>query len=557
MIKKELSKHIERITGYKSVKLDQPTHSTNGDYSTNLALVNKECSAEELKSKFEADSELMGLVEKIEIAGPGFINFWLKNKVLIEEVKTRSRVKPGMTGDKRHPVIPAQAGIHTNKYMLEYAHPNTHKAFHIGHLRNITTGEALARILEFAGNEVVRVNYQGDIGLHIAKAIFGIREIDLDDPQTVEQKAEYLARCYVHGNLAYEENKSAKKQIITINKKLYTKSDQQLNELYEKTRTWSLDYFEKIYKRVDTSFDRFYFESEVAESALEIIEKAKQENILEESEGAVVYKGEKDGLHTRVFLSGEGNPTYEGKDLALAKLQFDEYNPDKIIHIVGPEQTEYFKVVFKAIEQVFPEYKDRETHIPYGWVSLKDGKMSSRKGNVILGEWLLDEAKNKILESFNTDLETAEKITLAAVKYSFLKTSLNQEISFDIEESISIEGNSGPYIQYAYARTQSVLEKSLDSRLRGNDGLVASEERAVLINLARFQEAVAGAADNLSPNIICNYLYNLAKDFNNFYAKHKIIDSENETFRLWLTNETGETLKQGLWLLGISSPKKM
>jgi len=197
-----------------------------------------------------------------------------------------------------------------------------------------------------------------------------------------------------------------------------------------------------------------------------------ENGVFKRSEGAVIFEGEKYGLHNRVFINSEGNPTYEAKDLGLAKLQFSEYDPAKIIHVVGPEQAEYFKVVFTAMDIIFPDKKGREFHLPYGWVRLKEGKMSSRMGNVILGEWLLDEVKKEIMKLVENNSELkdkddiAEKISMAAVKYSILKNGVNKDISFDINESISLSGCSGPYIQYTYARINSILRKSQVASLK-------------------------------------------------------------------------------------------
>jgi arginyl-tRNA synthetase len=307
----------------------------------------------------------------------------------------------------------------------------------------------------------------------------------------------------------------------------------------------------------------------VFESGKEIAEKALKSGILEKSEGAVIFPGSKHGLHDRVFISSKGVPTYEAKDLGLAKLQFFEYNPDKLIHTVGPEQIAYFQVLFKALELILPDIGDREIHIPYGWVRLKKGKMSSRTGNVVLGEWLLDEAKKSIKKLFETEERVAEQIAVGAVKYSFLRTGLNQDIAFDLKESISLEGNSGPYLQYTVARTNSVLTRMhlngtpLERYLSKGESLqvwannLNNEELSVLRVLVHFSEVIESAAKNYSPNLLCNYIYDLAQKYNGFYNKHKIIGSENEEFRLVLTGATGQVLKNGLKLLGIETPERM
>lgn len=550
--KDQIIKALQAVTEAKEINLEFPENEAFGDYSTNIAMI---LAKKEGKNPNDVAQEIVnkikdaGLPAEVE-AKAGFINFWLKKDVLINNLI-------GIDGEKEK--YGKSGLLKGQKLMFEFAHPNTHKAFHIGHLRNITTGETLARLHEALGAEVVRANYQGDIGLHIAKALWGIKEIGFVDPIDVKKRAEFLGKAYAIGATAYEESEEAKKEIHTINAKIYDKSDKDLNKLYQETRKWSLDYFGEIYKRVYTKFDRLYFESEVAESGKKIALEALAKGILKESKGAIIFLGSEYGLHDRVFISGKGVPTYEAKDLGLAKLQFSEYNPDKLVHTVGPEQVDYFKVLFKALEYILPETKGREVHVPYGWVRLKEGKMSSRTGNVVLGEDILDQVKENILKNHTVDAETAEKIAVGAVKYSFLKSSIGQDIAFDLKESISLEGNSGPYLQYTVARINSVLAKSTNKQIfkSTNKFQINNEEMAILRKLSQFQEIIVSAAKNYSPNTLCNFLYDLAQKFNGFYNKDRIIGSENENFRLALTMAVGSVLKTGLRLLGIETPERM
>jgi|WetSurSiteA1Bulk_404760.scaffolds.fasta_scaffold00782_5 arginyl-tRNA synthetase len=547
MFEDYLIKTIQKAGNLKEVKLEYPEDERFGDYTTNIALKqdNPRAFAEKLVEKLEKDKELEGIFTKMEIAGPGFINFYLKKDYLLRNLS--DSLKEGYLKGN------------TNKgktIMVEFAHPNTHKLFHIGHLRNITTGEAVCRLLESTGAKVVRVNYQGDVGLHIAKALYGIQSLGFKDPGEIDERVAFLGKAYSAGHKAYEEDKKAKEEIEKINKKIYDKSDKELYKVYQTTRKWSLEYFDKIYQRVNTKFDRFYFESETYANGLVIAEKALKDKILVRSEGAVIFPGEKCSLHNRVFVTSKGVPTYEAKDLGLGRLQFDEYKPDKIIHVVSSEQSGYFQVVFKALEEIFPETKGKEKHLVYGWVSLKEGKMSSRSGNVVLGEWLLDEAKKEIIKAFKTEEETAEKIGTGAVKYSFLKVGTTQEISFDLKESVSLEGNSAPYIQYTFARTNSLLAKANSVR-NENKAELNEEELSVLRYLVRFPGVVAQAAESFAPNMVANYLFELSQKFNNFYNQHKIIGGENEVLRLKMTKSVGKILKEGLNLLGIEAPEKM
>lgn len=475
--------------------------------------------------------------------------------------------------------------------MVEFAHPNTHKAFHVGHLRNILTGESIARILQANGYEIIRANYQGDVGLHIAKCLWAIekdqslnREYkklinfkNITKEIAVRNQAEFLGQAYARGSVNYETNEEAKKEIIELNKKIYIQ-DKSVMKIYQTTRKWSLDYFAGIYKRLNVKFDRLYFESEVFRSGREMVLKNLKKGIFKISDGAVIFEGEKYGLHSRVFINSEGNPTYEAKDMGLAELQFKEFRPDKILHVVGPEQAEYFKVIIKALEIITPKTKGREAHLRYGWVRLKEGKMSSRLGNVILGEWLLTEAKKEVLEimtclrrqesarGLKNKAEVADKVSLAAVKYSILKNGLDKDIAFDLKESVSFSGSSGPYLQYTAARINSILRKSKVKNQKSkiqfkikNLKLEDEKESQLTIKLAKYPEMVKLAGRNYEPSEIAKYLFDLAQEFNNYYHSVPVlkVKAEVRQARLALITAVKQVLENGLELLGIETVEKM
>lgn len=507
----------------------------------------------------------VSLVEKIETAGP-YVNFYLNKKVLAEDVLSdikKSGAKYGRNnlGAKK-------------KIVIEYAQPNTHKAFHIGHLRGTITGESLARILENAGYKVTRVNYQGDVGMHIAKCLWGIMQLQDKymeaKKKNIAEKVKFLGEAYAYGATVFEEKPSIKDEIVAINDKIYS-SDKDIKKVYTETRKWSLEYFDGIYKKLDTHFDKLYFESETFERGVEIVKEFLAKGIFKESEGAIIFAGSEHGLHDRVFINSKGFPTYEAKDLALAEKQFSEYKPDEIIHIVAKEQTEYFKVMFKALEQVLPQSKDKEKHLAFGWVSLKEGKMSSRTGKVVLGEWLLDETTGKILTMMNeSDFTEKEKnkisqsVALGAVKYSFLKTGIKNDIIFDFEETISLSGDSGAYLLYTIARINGIVAKAgkVQSKKKINVSDVKEvfpAEKDVLIKLAEFPEATFAAAEQTDPSKIAKYLLDLSQAFNNFYHNHDILKAEKaeKDFRLELISAVQETMVKGLNLLGIKAVERM
>ena len=500
------------------------------------------------------------LIVKAQVAGP-YVNFYINEKSLIEylEKEVLKNKKFGQ-GEKQN-----------KKYVVEFACPNTHKAFHIGHLRNIITGESVSRILDNAGYDVVRANYQGDVGMHIAKALWGINHLKEEYQEvkkaSVDDKVKFLGKAYAVGAQAYETDESAKKEIHENNEKIYSKAAD-IEDVYSETRKWSLEYFDNIYKRIDTFFDRFYFESEIFSRGKNLVEEYLEKGVFKKSEGAIIFEGEKFGLHSRVFINSKGLPTYEAKDLALAELQFKEYNPEKIIHVVGKEQIEYFKVIFCALEQILPATKDKEYHLAYGWVALKHGKMSSRTGKVVLGEWLLDEIETKISgiveKSEVADKETTkQRVALAAVKYAMLKVGIKVDMSFDIDESVNISGDSGPYLLYIGARINSILKKvSLEKKVKQKDEETSAlhlTERKVILSLLKFPGITNKAAVELDPSQIAKYLFDLAQDFNNFYTECSVLNAEGQTkkIRVELITAVNKVMAKGLNLLGIEAVEEM
>jgi len=530
-----------------------------GDYSSNIALIlakklkrNPMELAEQIRSLMQKDE----IIQDIQVLKPGFINVWLSEKILIG---------PAEQAAKEEFIIPPFSYGKERKVMVEFAHPNTHKLFHIGHLRNIATGESVARMLGAVGNTVVRTNYQGDVGLHIAKCLWGIQQMMKIDGKkmfetlSLDEKIKLIGKAYSQGQTAYDADEKSKEEIIEINKQIYVQ-DPKIKELWETTREWSIAYFEEMYARVYSHFDRCYFESEVHEQGLITANELLSKGILEKSEGAVVFNGEKYGLDTRVFINSLGFPTYEGKELGLAAKEFNDFGIiDKCIHVVTPEQTSFFKITFKVEELLDKEkYGNKQYHLAYEWVKLKEGKMSSRTGNIVEAAWLLDEIKKKIIEKFENAGDIAETLAVASVKYSFLKNSTNSQIAFDIDESVSLDGNSAPYILYTYVRTKSILSKESD-----NTGSypkeMSSSEKQMLRLIFQYTDKVNKAAIALSPNVIASFLYELCREYNLFYQKNPILKAEPDQryVRLVITKAVGAIIKHGLDLLGIHTVNKM
>ncbi len=453
--------------------------------------------------------------------------------------------------------------------IFEYTDPNPFKQFHIGHLMSNAIGETLSRLAAFSGAQVKRANYQGDVGLHVAKAIWGMQELSGEMPHAkteLADKAAFLGKAYVHGSSAYEDDETAKKEIDALNKIIFEKSDTKIQELYDWGRKVSLDYFEIIYAKLGTRFDYYFFESETARRGLLVIEEFLKKGIFEKSEGAVIFRGEQYGLHTRVFVNSQGLPTYETKEIGLNLEKFDRGNFDESVIITASEQNEYFSVVLKALEFIDSNVVNRTRHIGHGMLRFASGKMSSRKGNVITGESMIVDVEAMVWEkikdreqlSAEQKREVMEQVAVGAIKYSILKQSPGRDIIFDMEKSLSFEGDSGPYLQYAHARACSILEKAKEA------GIIASldtpEAPGTLERmLAMFPDVVLRAQNERAPQLVATYLIELAGAFNSYYANNPIVVAGDpvSAYRVALTSALVTVMKNGLFVLGIQAPEKM
>jgi arginyl-tRNA synthetase len=348
--------------------------------------------------------------------------------------------------------------------------------------------------------------------------------------------------------------------MVALNKKVYgfheaNDHDSPLAQIYWTCRQWSYDYFDAFYARIGTHFEKYYPESQTASLGLE---KVRQQvgSVFAESDGAIVFKGEEYGLHTRVFINREGIPTYETKDVGLIFKKWEDYHFDKSVVITGNEQEQYMAVVLKAIEQFAPELAQKTSHLTHGIVKLTGGvKMSSRKGNILRAVDVLDAAASANREATGNE---DEQVVLGAVKYAFLKQRMGGDIIYDPAESVSLQGNSGPYLQYAHARAASILRKASEQNFTP---VFAYEynpsERSLVRKLTEYPEIIEKAVTDMMPHIVCTYLYELAQVFNRFYEQNRVIGDEHEARRLTLVSAYVGVLKSGLKLLGIHAPDSM
>lgn len=550
---------IEAVTkaGYTpcDFALEHPGDMSHGDYAANIALVLSKKVGESPRAvaeKIVAHMPPHEAIQKVEIAGPGFINVFLSRSFLSNTIVDATKLNSAWGGNT----------VYANeRIMVEHTDPNPFKELHIGHLVPNALGESIAYLMEASGAEVKRVTFQGDVGMHVAKAVYGLSILGFTNDS--ELTATDLGKAYAKGATLFEESEDDAQKIKALNKVIYERSDDEVNALYDAGKRISLDYFEHAYTVIGTKFEHLFFESVTGPVGAEVV-RAHVGDVFEESDGAVIYRGEKVGLHTRVFINAEGLPTYEAKDIGLMKCKYDWWPFTRSITVAGGEIRDYFKVISAAAGEVLPELAGHIEFVPNGMLRLSEGKMSSRTGNVVPALDLVDTVKEKILARMaDTDIENkdsvATDVAVGAIKFTILRTGAGKDIIFDFEKSISFEGDSGPYLQYTHARLTSVIEKAESA------GVVDSVEHApeMPYNLERilyqFPEVVERSAVEREPHHVVTYLVNVASSFNAFYAHERIADvtDAHAGYKLMVAKAVKQTLKNGLRVLGIQAPEKM
>lgn len=575
--------------------LDRPGDLSHGDYSTNVAMilapklgVKPVELANQILQKLQAavsDGSLDG-VKKVEVAGPGFINFYLTEEVglgLIKEILDEAK-----GGDNY-----GKSDLHTGKKMIyEYTDPNPFKQFHIGHLMSNAIGESLARISEWSGGNVKRYCYQGDVGRHVALTFYGFDLLKKEegaewpsDAQSLSEKVAFLGKIYAKGATHFVEHPEDENLVQEINKNIYDKSDPELNKLYDLGKKWSMEHFEEIYKTLGTKFNEYFFESDSFVVGLEEVKKGLKSGIFEESEGAVIFKGENYGLNTRVFINKFGLPTYEAKEIGLTLLKYNKDPYDISYTITANEQDNVLAVSYKAIEQIYPEIAKKNFHLSHGMLRLTTGKMGSRTGNVITGESMIEDmTEMALLKMKERDIpeeerkEIAEQIAVSAIKYTILRQTIGKDIVFDPQKSLSFEGDSGPYLQYSCVRARSVLDKAEKQGVVVNAGDLNIQDLNNTDNsdgpkicqldwaggklekiLVRFPEVLLRAEIEHAPHYVGQYLLDVASEFNSFYANTQIlVEGDALTpYKLAITKGVLIVLTNGLNVLGIKVPRRM
>lgn len=556
-IEKLIKASLEKLGLESEVNLEHPEDFSYGDFSTNVAMVlaksrqqNPKLLAEDIRAGLPESK----FVKKTEVAGPGFINFYLSDDFFQDSVKSIDEDF-------------GKTKIHEGKNILvEHSSPNLFKPFHIGHMMNNTIGESIVRLAEFSGGKVSKIAFPSDISLGIAKTVWvlknhGGKEYLNSHKENLDQEImSVFGEAYAEGTKSFEDNEDVQKEVREVYKKIVTDKSSEEFEIYKIGKDLNLSYFEHVVHRFGSNFDAFIFESEAGVVGEKIV-RENTPKVFTESEGAVVYEGEKNGLHTRVFINKEGYPTYEAKDIGLLSLKFERYNPDISLFVTDDQQAEYFKVVINAAGEINPEWKEKTIHRTHGRMSFKGAKMSSRLGNVPLATDILDTVHEEALDKMeNKDEVLADKIALSALKFTILKTAAGKNINFDPETSLSFEGDSGPYLQYTFARCNSLLGKAKAEGFEKSEVVAENWQAGELEKtLYKFEEICESSIESWAPHQTANYLLELARVFNSWYGNTKVLDKENKNtgFNLLLVEKVGIALKNGLYLLGIDAPERM
>ena len=517
--------------------------------------------AASLAAELKADKELQQYFSDVKAAGP-YLNFFISPEYLAGSlIKGIKREKAAYGSNK-------SGG--DKQVMIEYSNGNTHKEYHVGHLRNISYGDAVNHLLDANGYKSIPVSYINDFGIHIAKTIWNWRrnpEYQKSADAKIESKGYLLGKCYSEASRILADNPEDKAEVGKIMKSIESRSGADY-ELWKETRQWSIDYFASIYKELGVRFQEIFYENEVIGNGLKLVEDLKAKGILRLSEGAIIADLERYDLGVLPVIRTDGTALYPVADLSLASEKFKKYGLSRSIYVTDVRQSLYFKQIFKVLELI--GYKQPLVHLAYDFVTLPGGMMSSRTGNVITYKELRDKLYAKLLEETGSRHKdwTAERIgkvalalTIATIKFEMLKVSSDKIITFNIEEAARFDGYTACYLQYGYARLKSIVRKEGLFSLGAGDMKLLKEgkEKELLMKMAKYPETIASAGNKYNPSEVAKYLFELVQLFNDYYHEINILKAESKTrkARLALIKAIAQVLHNGFDILGMKALEEM
>ena len=567
-LKKLFSENINNIFGAdytEKVDIQNSTKREFGDFQTNFAMVSSKLigkNPREIASTLVDNFKENDIIEKLEIAGPGFINIYLKNNFLNEELKKVENEKYDFSF------------LNTDKtIIIDYSSPNIAKRMHIGHLRSTIIGDSIKRTLQFLGFHTLADNHIGDWGTQFGKLIVAYKNW-LNKKSYEEDPIGELERIYVQFSDEAKKNPALEDEAREELKKLQL-GDEENQKLWKEFIDISLKEYNKIYDRLGVNFDYYYGESFYNDMMPAVLEELKEKGIAREDQGALVVFFEDDKLPPAIVQKKDGSFLYTTSDLTTMKFRKDELNVDEAVYLTDDRQQNHFKQVFEIGEMLGEPYNYKKTHVVFGIMRFGDGMIfSSRSGNIIRLVDLLDEAKTqvkKVIDEKNPNIPEEEKEKIAeivgsgAIKYFDLSQNRTSDITFTWDKVLSFEGNTGPYLQYTYVRIMSIFRKLKEENINVENKDIILEnmngvERELAVELLRFPQTVVKSYESYRPNIIADYLFDIAKLFNNFYNSNSILKEENKKImdaRILLAEKTAFILKEGLGILGINTVDRM
>lgn len=567
-VKKSVSKALEKelkAHGLSAdeilVSLEVPPNKDLGDIAFpvfKLASIYKKSPVEiakDLAAKMQPGKE----ITKVRPTGP-YVNFFVDQNFLSNKTLKDVFGKDFGKGNQNK----------GKKIILEYSQPNTNKPLHVGHLRNNALGMAISNLLELTGAKVTKVDLFNDRGIHICQSMLAYKKWGNNStPEKEGMKSDHFVGKFYVLYHKMEKDLPSLKDELTQMLQAWEKGDKETLALWKKMNTWAEKGFLETYKEFGSEFDHRFKESEFFREAQPIIELGLKKGVfVKDDENSVVCDLERFNLGKKTILRGDGTSIYVTQDLALAKKKFDMYKFDKSVYVVASEQNTYFKQLFKILELLGFPWGDKLFHLSYGLVNLAEGKLKSREGKIIDADNLIKDvkelARKEIISRFpklsEKEVEKrAHEIGLASIKFYMLKTDSVKDTLFEPLKAVSFEGDTGPYLQYTYARAKSIERKVKTAKKSKEKIVFSEEENSVLALVSRFPEVISASANGFSTHTLANYLLELAASFNSFYHKHRVISEQNEFFpeRLELVKATAIVLKKGLNALNINVLEEM